>query len=339
MTGPTVRRKWRPTLGMVVFAVLLSVLALPAAMVVGFRALDATTSRMGPVEYGAMAVALLLTLIVAYVLTRTVTAPIDALIRRSHEIGVGGRTAIQPLGSYGTREVATLSQSFLDLAGRLVDRTEYVQSFAAHVSHELKSPLTAIRGAAELLRDEDTGAAMSPEERRRFLDHIIADADRLSALLGRLRELARAEVPFAGGATTPTALAEGLALRFPVLTIAVHGATTLPLALSPEAASIVFGQLAENAAQHGAKRLDITATLDERGMTLVVADDGTGISEGNRALVFQPFFTTRREEGGTGMGLDIARAMLQAHGGAIRLIEAKKGAAFEIVVPLNPQEA
>src|SRR6185503_3107916 len=121
----------------------------------------------------------------------------------------------------GTREIATLSQSFLDLAERLVDRTEYVSSFAAHVSHELKSPVTAIRGSAELLRD----AEMSKEERRRFLEHIIADSDRLTALLERLRELARADLDVEPGSTTLSEALHGEAMA------RLAGATDLPVAL------------------------------------------------------------------------------------------------------------
>ena len=65
-----------------------------------------------------------------------------------------------------------------------------------------------------------------------------------------------------------------------------------------------------------------------------IADDGAGISPGNRDRVFEPFFTTRREAGGTGMGLQIVRSMLAAHGGTIRLLPSESGAAFEIRVPL-----
>jgi signal transduction histidine kinase len=335
MAGPKVYRKWRPTLGLVVFSVLLAVLALPAASVIWFRAMDDTTSRMGPVEGAALVVALLLTLAIAYVLTRTITRPINALIARTIEIGKGGLSAIVPLESYGTREIATLSQSFLDLAARLVERTEYVHSFAAHVSHELKSPLTSIKGAAELLRDDDAGNPMTPDERRRFLDHIIADSERMDRLLGRLRELAKAELETTVGQTTLAAIIAELELRHPKLEFAITGALDLPIGLSLEAGTIILGHLADNAQQHGATRLTITAGSEDAVLGIIVADDGTGISPGNRALVFQPFFSTRRDSGGTGMGLDIARAMLQAHGGSIRLLESEHGASFEILVPMS----
>ncbi|MBW8786247.1 MAG: HAMP domain-containing protein, partial [Rhizobium leguminosarum] len=161
MPAPKVRTKWRPTLALIVYVVLLAVMALPILIVIWFRAVEASSNRMAPAEIGALAVVFILTLGVAYVLTRTITGPIDALIARTEEIARGGKGAIRPLESYGTREIAVLSQSFLDLAGKLVDRTEYVRSFAAHVSHELKSPLTAIRGAAELLRDDDVERPMT----------------------------------------------------------------------------------------------------------------------------------------------------------------------------------
>jgi signal transduction histidine kinase len=309
---------------MIVFAVLLTVLALPAAIVIWFRALDNTTSQMGSTELIALAVALVLTVLIAVVFSRTITGPINALVRRTEEIGRGGRAAIMAPEQQGTREIATLSQSFLDLAERLVDRTEYVSSFAAHVSHELKSPVTAIRGSAELLRD----AEMSKAERDRFLDHIIADSDRLASLLERLRQLARADLDFASGTTT---IAEAVADE-PMVTL--DGATEARVALGLEAARAIFGQLLRNAAEHGAAAVRIAAERDDGMLRVTVADNGSGISPGNRDRVFEPFFTTRREAGGTGMGLQIVRSMLAAHGGTIRLLPSETGAVFEIRVPL-----
>ena len=323
MAAPRVPQKWRPTLAMIVFAVLLTVLALPAAIVVWVRAIDNTSRAMGPIETGALAVALVLTLVIAIVFSRTITGPINALIKRTEEIGRGGRAAIVAPDQQGTREIATLSQSFLDLAERLVDRTEYVSSFAAHVSHELKSPVTAIRGSAELLRD----AEMSKEERQRFLAHIIADSDRLTALLDSLRDLARADLDIsAGSSSVAQAVAgEGVVLR---------GETDVPMSLGPEAAKAVFGQLIRNAREHGATEIVVEAELADGLLRVIVSDNGAGISPGNRDRIFEPFFTTRRETGGTGMGLQIVRSMLAAHGGSIELVESESGAAFEVRVPL-----
>jgi signal transduction histidine kinase len=69
-------------------------------------------------------------------------------------------------------------------------------------------------------------------------------------------------------------------------------------------------------------------------MLITVADDGEGVSPNNRSQIFDSFFTTRRDSGGTGMGLAIVRAMLDAHGGAIRLTEAERGTAFELTIPV-----
>lgn len=329
-TAPRVAVKWRPPLAVVVFAVLLSVLALPSGLILLIRLLDGDPGGPGFLEFGVLAVSLLVTLVIAYVLTRTVTRPLEALIARTREISTGGREAIRPLPVYGTAEIATLSQSFLDLASRLMDRTEYMRSFAAHVSHELKSPLTAIKGSAELMRDD--GVHMTEAERQRFLGHIIADADRLDALVGRLRELAQAEMPLAGGETTLAAVVPALAARFTGLAIETGGAE-LRLAIPEETLTIVLGHLAGNAVQHGATRLALTATAEGAGIALSVADNGSGISAGNRDRIFQPFFSTRRDDGGTGMGLDIARAMLRAQGAEIELMPSASGACFRITLP------
>lgn len=323
MAAPRVADKWRPTLAMIVFAVLLTVLVLPTAIVLWFRALNDTTNQMGPLEIGALAVALLLTVGIAVVFSRTITGPINALIRRAEAIGKGGRAAIIAPDQQGTRELATLSQSFLDLAERLVDRTEYVSSFAAHVSHELKSPVTAIRGSAELLRH----AEMSKDERQRFLDHIIADSDRLTALLDSLRDLARADLDVSTGTAS---VAQAVAGE----DVTLAGDVDVPMRLGVEAAKAVFGQLIRNSHEHGATRIAIAAARDESMLRVTITDDGEGVSPGNRDRIFEPFFTTRRESGGTGMGLQIVRSMLAAHGGSIVLLPTESGAAFELRVPL-----
>jgi len=334
MRAPQVRPKWRPPLYLIVYAVLLTVMTLPVLTVIWFRVVRVASGAMAPAEIATLAVVLILTLVVAYVLTRTLTVPINALIARTEEIARGGRAAIRPLDNYGTREVATLSQSFLDLAGKLVDHSDYVRSFAAHVSHELKSPLTSIKGAAELLRDDDDNNPMSQAQRNHFLANIIADTERLDTLLSRLRDLAKAELPSEPGLSNMRDILAQLTRNFRQMTIIDDDGIDEVIALPGEVAGIVLGNLAENAAQNGATMLSIKTMTDGRKTTIQIGGNGSGIAEGNRERIFEPFFSTRREQGGTGMGLGIVRAMIASHGGTIELLESNKdGTTFQIILP------
>ena len=288
-------------------------------------------------ESGRIALAtfviLAVTLLIGLLFSRFVSRPVQALIRRTQEIGRGDRAAIRPLASHGTREFAQLSDSFLGMAESLHERSDYLRTFAAHVSHELKSPLTSIRGAAELMLENTD--AMTEEERRRFLGNILRDAERLGALVGRLRELARADNPPIAGETTIGAAIRELRSTVPKLTVHLTGSEALNVPMSDENLGIVLSNLADNAVRHGATRLDVTAERDRNGLVLHVADDGDGIAPGNRARIFEAFFTTRRDEGGTGMGLPIVQALIERHGGAIALEEPQPmtGTAFRVRLP------
>ena len=89
---------------------------------------------------------------------------------------------------------------------------------------------------------------------------------------------------------------------------------------------MILKHLLENATENGATEVRI----DVAGRALKLTDNGTGISPGNRPRVFEPFFTTRRAEGGTGMGLNIVRSVIEAAGGAIVLEASENGTAFRI---------
>jgi signal transduction histidine kinase len=148
--------------------------------------------------------------------------------------------------------------------------------------------------------------------------------------------LTRADVPLDAKGVALGQAAEHLQLMHPTMTIVATGETATLIALSMEAFAIVLGHLADNSAQHGATRLDLSAARVGGALRILAADDGKGISPGNRDKVFEPFFTTRRESGGTGMGLGIVRSMLEAHGGRIALLPSPAGATFELIVPLLP---
>jgi signal transduction histidine kinase len=284
----------------------------------------------GKVTLAAIAM-LLGTLLIALVFLRTVSRPIYALMERTRRIAAGDREAIRPLDHHGTREMAELSAAFLDMAEKLQARSDSIQTFATHVSHELKSPLTAIQGAAELLRD--SGEAMDAAERKRFSGNIVTDAGRLNLLVRRLLDLARAENLAPSGEST--SLDAALAL-LPVdgrLAVSIEAGGGIGLRISAENAAIVLANLIDNSARHGATQVVLAATAAEDKVTITVSDDGAGISPSNRSRIFEPFFTTRRESGGTGMGLGIVLALLKAHDGTIALVDSGRGTRFEISLP------
>ena len=276
------------------------------------------------------------TLLIGVLFHRTITGPMRELVERTNLVGKGDRNALRPLKHHGTSELARLSQSFLEMARRLNARSNFISTFATHVSHELKSPLTSIQGAAELLRD-DIGAttpAMTDADKRKFLDNIIADADRLTKISVRLRDFARAESPVAVGAATLSATIASLRSAFGSLEITSCGDLDTPMRISEENAAIIFSNLADNAMRHGSPTLDVAAVRQGNLLSVKVSDNGEGVSANNRTQIFDSFFTTRRETGGTGMGLAIVRAMLDAHGGAIRLVDSEQGTVFELTIPV-----
>lgn len=282
----------------------------------------------------AALVVLAVTLVIGVLFLRLITRPVHALVRRAGEVGRPGNEP-QPIRHYGTREIALLAESFDEMASRLKERSDYIATFAAHVSHELKTPLTSIQGAAELLRDESDAPSeqMSREDRNRFLDNIVADTTRLAAILHRLRELARADNQQMTGASRLSDIINDMRSAFPEVMIETHGYTDQSLPISRENLMIVLAHLVDNAARHNAGIMWLGVEADDQFTRISVEDDGDGISEKNREQIFDAFFTTRRESGGIGMGLRIVQAMLTAHDGSIKLKRSKAGAAFEIVLP------
>ncbi|WP_434391413.1 sensor histidine kinase [Melittangium boletus] len=261
-----------------------------------------------------------------------VVRPVRALVRQTRDIAASAPEGFSPVAHPVVRELAELSESLAGMAVALRDRNQYIRSFAANVSHEFKTPLAAIQGAVELLRD--SADQMSGEQRERFLANIDADARRLTRLVQRLLELARADSLVARPARTDVApLLEALAERGRAegLSVTVEPASAgHVLALPGEVLEDLLWQLVTNAAQHGGEGVHIQ--LEAQPGRVVVRDDGRGISEANRARVFDAFFTTAREKGGTGLGLTIGQSLLRAFGARLELLpDEGRGAAFAVV--------
>jgi signal transduction histidine kinase len=266
--------------------------------------------------------------------SRTISRPVGELLRRTRLVATGARTEMPVLEHPGTSEMSQLSEGISQMAKALSDRAEYIRTLANHVSHEFKTPLASIQGAAELLQDHhDT---MTAAERQKFLENISGDGARLKMLLDRLLELARAENAERGDdhtALQPVA-ARVLADLPKTVETELDIADGLTARITEDALVIVLSNLVDNAVQHKARHVSITGEHVGDQITLRIVDDGDGISPSNRAKIFEHFFTTRRNAGGTGLGLGIVRALLAAHGGGIELgpDNTPGGASFEITL-------
>jgi signal transduction histidine kinase len=317
----------RPILvnGRVVGALLLA--RAPPALYMGLYA-DAGKIALG------FAIILGVVILLSGILSRGIVRPIERLGTATRDLARGGSADVPAVPEMAAVEIQALYADFAAMAAAIERRSRYLRDFAHAVSHEFKTPLAGIRGAIELLQDHH--AAMSDAERRRFLGNAAIDAERLTLLVTRLLELARADMTPRGieaSALAPSLrrLADAYAgLGFAV---ALNLAADLPPVAAPATTiEAVVGALIDNSRRAGARTCTITADTEDGEILIQVSDDGPGIARSDRARLFEPFFTTRRAEGGTGLGLPIARSLLDACGGAIRLEDGDIGACFEIML-------
>jgi signal transduction histidine kinase len=271
--------------------------------------------------------------------TFTISRPLQAVTDQAKRTAEGDRGAIGAVSGPTVREVAELSEALNRMARTLEDRADYIRSFAAHVSHEFKTPLTTIRGTVELLQEHFN--SMSQQERERFLHNLETEAERLARLVTRLLDLARADVAHGADRTTTHAaeLISRVAERYRKEGLAVdaNASEVLTIAIAEEALEMILVNLIENASQHAGPQARVIVSLRKQGdeAALAVSDDGPGISPANAAHIFTPFFTTARKHGGTGLGLSIVQALARVHGGSVLLLPSTRGATFEVRLPLT----
>ena len=316
-------RRWRPSLGFVLGGALTGTLALSLLGLVVFR-------YLGP-EIGFRNAAGLLALLIAlataglgWLLVRLLLRPIRSLeaFAQAQEAGPG---PVAPPAHFGTSELHATARSVIAMAEVLRDREATIRSYTDHVTHELRAPVATIRAAVELLED---GGALGPEDLR-ILAKIDGARAQIETQLAALRQAARAREVRYLGRTTLAQLTPELTERHPHLAISVAGADA-PLPIGTDGLAIILDQLLRNAAEQGAGRVELSAGRDGRTAWLTVSDNGPGISPGNAAHIFEPFYTTRRNTGGTGMGLTIVRNILAAHRGAVALVPCQAGATFRV---------
>ena len=272
-------------------------------------------------------------LLISFISSR-LSRPIRELIEQTQKLSDGQIETVNPIQKPGSYEVAELSNSFAEMSESLTERTQYIQEFASHVSHEFKTPLTSMQASLELLQEhiED----MPINQQKQFLNNLQGDTERLKNLVNRLLEQARADTQQTSS-TTSNLLQTLNSLKSHYADKKTHlifetDRTNHTLNIATDALEIILTNLFDNSLQHDATEITLSATQQQQQLTLSIHDNGSGISPANKKQIFTPFFTTRRENGGTGLGLGIISSTLKAWGGEIELQETETGTCFVLLL-------
>ena len=230
-------------------------------------------------------------------------------------------------------------------------RAEGIRSeFTANVSHELKTPLTSIKGFTDML---STGMVKDPEDQKRFFSMIGVEVDRLIELINDILKLSELEsVAIEQCEERADVLEAAKAAETLLSQAAASAGITLSVAGMPAEAAIPAGRLKElmlNLMENGVKynepggRVDVRVSADERFVTATVSDTGIGIPEEARQRIFERFYRVdkgrARKNGGTGLGLAIVKHILQLYGGSVSVeSEPGRGSAFTVQLPRGTSE-
>jgi len=286
--------------------------------------------RAGLLTIGAVA---LLSLLLSYLLTR----PINRLARYADGIRLGKRP---PFPKLGRTEIADLGLALRRMQEALEGR-QYAEEYVQTLTHELKSPLSAIRGAAELLQEE-----MPVQQQARFIANIRTEAERIARIVDRMLELARLENRREKPEMEPVELdamvrtvaeSQLLAGKDLKMEIAVPDRLTIngnPFLLHQALENLVHNAI-EFSPAGGTVRVEVIPEGDR--VTVSITDEGPGIPEYALDRIFERFYSLGRPDTGrksTGLGLNLVREVAKSHGGTIRVVNRPEGGALaELILP------
>ena len=277
-----------------------------------------------PQIFKVVALAGIAAVLLSYLASLWITRPIARLTRYADEIRQGKRTEFPKLDR---SEVGEMGQAFAKMQERLEGK-KYVEQYVQKLTHELKSPLSAIRGAAELLEEE-----MAPEQRDRFLSNIRHEANRIQETVDRMLELSALEnqrllenmetLPFVSVLHVVIESKQPLLSKKNLLLV-----DQLPESIVVRADRFLLFQALSNLIQNAidfspvGAAIELSGRVEDKEFKFIVEDHGTGIPDFALAKVFDKFFSLQRPDSGkksTGLGLNIVREIAVLHEGAVKL--------------------
>src|SRR5207244_2191442 len=218
---------------------------------------------------------------------------------------------------------------------------EFKTTLLAAVGHEVRTPLAAIKGYASTLLQEDVTWPL--EDQRHFLQTISGEADRLALLVSNLLDLSRQEAGLLLLNRRPARVQDLVAktierVGHPGVTISLRIPDDLPLVNVDRARiEVVLHNLVTNALVYGASKVCITAEKHDDSIVISVADNGPGIAPEELPHVFERFYRAQQgrqqHSGGTGLGLTICKAFIEAHGCTIWAESSGQGTTFSFSLP------
>jgi two-component system sensor histidine kinase BaeS len=331
----------------------------------GLVVLPPPPPRGGPADVGRLLLSwpgtLLLiaaTVAAAFVIFGPARRRLAALEEAAERLGAGDLTARAPHD--GSDEVARVSSAFNRMAAELASRDEALRTsdrlrrqMLADVSHELKTPLTAMRGYIETLRMPQ--AALDQARREAYLETIEREALRLDRIVKDLLDLARHENQAVSldvrvfdvervfthvvRRHEQETYARGIQIRTSVARAADQ------IVADPDRIEQVIDNLVANAVRHTPSGgvIELRAEMDGGSAVLSVIDSGSGIPPEHLPHIFDRFYKVdpARTAGsvGSGLGLSIARAIVERHGGTVGATSAPGRTAFTVVLPQAPHPA
>jgi two-component system OmpR family sensor kinase len=284
---------------------------------------------------------LLIASTLAWVVAGRVLAPLRLLADTARAISESDLT--RRIEVTGRDEIAELARTFNAMLDRLEAAFASQRAFVSDASHELRTPITIVRGHLELMRDD-------PDERRETLALVTDELDRMSRFVDDLLLLAKAErddflrvAEVELGALTDELLEKAQGLGNRDWRLESRGEAVI-VADRQRLTQAIMG-LAQNAVQHteDGEPIWLGTDADHHEVRLWVRDEGPGIAAADQERIFDRFARasdSRRRSEGAGLGLAIVRAIAEAHGGRVRLSSRPgAGASFTLVIPVGGAEA
>ena len=279
---------------------------------------------------GMAGLSLTIAAVLSFVMAYWITRPVKRLTRYARGIRDNQPVAFPKLDN---SELGEMGRAFADMQEALEGK-QYVEHYVEHLTHELKSPLSAITGAAELL-----GEPMSEEQRLRFLGNIQDQSRRMQDIVDRMLELAALENTRHLHSRESIALASQLRTileeKEPLVRkkdLKVHNEVpeTLRLSGDPFLLYQALANILQNAMEFSPEGGMVRIRTEEGSdcVHIVVSDQGPGIPAYARERIFEKFFSLQRPDTGkksTGLGLNFVQQVATLHGGAIELHNRAEG--------------